>query len=75
MNRPDGRLNRKAAGMDEIDKLLEKKNEQLDLANREAEIIRAEIKALREAREAINAAKSVTEAYAEIHSKQLRRRA
>lgn len=61
--------------MDEIDQLIAKKTERLEKIERDAEIVRAEINALRQAKEALAAAKAVSEEYQNIHLQQLHRRA
>lgn len=65
----------KAKPMDEIDQLIAKKTERLEKIERDAEIVRAEINALRQAKEALAAAKAVSEEYQNIHLQQLHRRA
>lgn len=59
--------------MDEIDQLIAMKTERLQKIERDAEIVRAEINALQQAKEALAAAKAVSEEYRNIHAQQLRR--
>jgi len=59
--------------MDEIDALIAKKTERLHAIDRDAELIRAEIMALQEAKAAVSAAAAVSAEYQSIHAQALKR--